>query len=996
MKKLRNVICFVFLILSSVIISACKISTDNVQVAFDILKTIVEKDEDITTWNGLNVRVLNKHKNVISTFKSNKSNASNEGTIDFIFEKGNYKVYCDDSVRYYYEEARKYIDESEFDYDEYEQDLLSESLNEVDNFFKNNKNSANLLNSSKLDKEDNIEYTFEIMLDKATNRKLVATYICDKHNKLIMIKIIISSDTQDKIETEITENLENVNTPEWFESDDYKTNLTYEEVKAIVSNDNLLNGWDNAEWYLPVGYSADMEDKIVVSSKTQGFTYTETESTKEYFDGDNLFKYIDGTPSVESLTEDKKIQYTFDYKCQEFKTFAYNYFFHNETVYKDYYVASKKYEKDLTIISYKYFGELNDVRFESICSLIYDIDNNLYEIRCYAKQESEEHGSFELNLYLKKLDSVSVPDWFDESDYMSTITFDYIWGDVNTTTIFDTSLKSKKVLKNNTVAELPDVITVFDTYFLGWYIEDTDTLVDSNYVITEDISLVPKFSCESIGVIEIISGSMEPSLKLGENYFYISQDDYCVDDIVVMCIRDIYLAHRIIEINENDGIKYYVTKADNSETIDSPCTIDKLVGKVISKIEDIDIYVPNFTQNATLSYMEVRNIFSDENMFNGFDGIDIFMPPMLNGNSGLYASIKAMRLENGEMLIAFEEEEGKNFWCDGTYEYQYKDGVPYQKISNKEYFTWQSTFDEFLHYIQEFSGMPYITKGYLFDCEFDAYRVVEGDFTTIKIIISKDNFHLEYTLKYENGLLFEMSLTQTLDDKVETARNIKITSLDAPEWFNAEDFADLEEKYSWMFNYYNGSSHETYETYQHIYVPVPELRCNGNNVEYESYYWEVIADDGLDFEIDQTGFTPFDVGTYELKFTVIFENGKTTSVTWPHKVVDTLPPIISVNNSVIIPNEIFWNPNSQGVMEVTFPTAFAYDQNSNIDCEVIISIRTPNGAVYNITYDKNNLTFTFNVTIKGSHEVRYRAIDENGNACSEIVYNFYVIASNDD
>jgi len=366
----------------------------------------------------LNVTTLNANKEVVGSFKSTKQvTRTSDVVVDFIHEKGNHKIYCDDNVRYYYEDARKYLDEGEFNYSEYENTLLSECLAEVEEFFKDDKNTENLLNSSKLDKEDNIEYTFEILLDTTTNKKLVATYICDKHSNLIMIKVSITEDNKEKIETEIKENTEIVITPEWFDSNDYKTELTYEQVKAIVEDENLLNGWDSAEWFLPPNYDGGEEDKIFVSSKSQNITYIVTDSTKEFFDGNALYQYNNAEPSKSVLTAEEKTKYTFDYKSQEFKMFAYSYFFYNESVYRDYYVASKKYEKDITVISYKYFGEANGVVFESICSLIYDTQDNLIEIRCYVKQESQEYANFEMNLYMKKLNSVEIPEWFNQSDF---------------------------------------------------------------------------------------------------------------------------------------------------------------------------------------------------------------------------------------------------------------------------------------------------------------------------------------------------------------------------------------------------------------------------------------------------------------------------------------------------------------------------------------------------------------------------------------------------
>lgn len=420
MKVLKKICCMGTMLLLSCFIFSCmdnSVNTDKVNVSYDTLKDITEK-EDICDWQGLNIIVSSPSRGNAS-FKSNKHKDNDKDKVDFEHIKSSDdKVYCDDDIRYHKGGERNYIDESKFDYKEYlDDEVLNGCLEIIEKFFNDSKNLGELLSSDKVETDSAIVYTFQLSLDKNSSKVLIATYTLDKNGNLVSIKLVIYIGNEKDVESEIKENKEVVVTPEWFDNDDYKTALTYEEVKAIVNDENLLNGWDNAEWFLPVGYSEDTEDKIFVSSKSQGCTYTITETTKEYFNGNDLYKYTQGEPSIVTLSSEEKEKYTFQYKCSEFKNFAYNYFFKEETVYKDYYVASKKYEKDITVVSYKYFGEVNDVRFESICSLIYDTQDNLIEIKCYAKQESQKYASFELNLYMRKLHTITTPLWFNENDF---------------------------------------------------------------------------------------------------------------------------------------------------------------------------------------------------------------------------------------------------------------------------------------------------------------------------------------------------------------------------------------------------------------------------------------------------------------------------------------------------------------------------------------------------------------------------------------------------
>ena len=65
----------------------------------------------------------------------------------------------------------------------------------------------------------------------------------------------------------------------------------------------------------------------------------------------------------------------------------------------------------------------------------------------------------------------------------------------------------------------------------------------------------------------VISGSMEPILKVGGILYYekIDINDFKVDDILVYQLNDHVVSHRILKI-EKDG---FITKGDNNSSFDS-------------------------------------------------------------------------------------------------------------------------------------------------------------------------------------------------------------------------------------------------------------------------------------------------------------------------------------------------------------------------------------------------------------------------------------------
>lgn len=76
----------------------------------------------------------------------------------------------------------------------------------------------------------------------------------------------------------------------------------------------------------------------------------------------------------------------------------------------------------------------------------------------------------------------------------------------------------------------------------------------------------------------VISGSMEPILKVGGILYYeqINIDDFKVDDILVYQLNDHIVSHRILKIDK-DG---FITKGDNNSSVDSYVVYkDNIIGK---------------------------------------------------------------------------------------------------------------------------------------------------------------------------------------------------------------------------------------------------------------------------------------------------------------------------------------------------------------------------------------------------------------------------------
>lgn len=108
------------------------------------------------------------------------------------------------------------------------------------------------------------------------------------------------------------------------------------------------------------------------------------------------------------------------------------------------------------------------------------------------------------------------------------------------------------------------------------------------YIISNQVAR-SKNKSPIVGLYTIISPSMEPTIKVYDvvlEFRVEEESDLEVGDIITF-YSDIIdtggytVTHRIMDIKEVNGTKYYVTKGDNNQSIDDgEITFDHIVGKV--------------------------------------------------------------------------------------------------------------------------------------------------------------------------------------------------------------------------------------------------------------------------------------------------------------------------------------------------------------------------------------------------------------------------------
>ncbi len=99
-------------------------------------------------------------------------------------------------------------------------------------------------------------------------------------------------------------------------------------------------------------------------------------------------------------------------------------------------------------------------------------------------------------------------------------------------------------------------------------------------------------------ILEVVSGSMEPNIHIGDLIIIDTKANlYQKDDIVTFYDENgSFVTHRIVSINENEMI----TKGDNNNTEDEATDVSKIVGRYVTKISNAGKLLASFKNPLVL------------------------------------------------------------------------------------------------------------------------------------------------------------------------------------------------------------------------------------------------------------------------------------------------------------------------------------------------------------------------------------------------------------
>ncbi len=96
-------------------------------------------------------------------------------------------------------------------------------------------------------------------------------------------------------------------------------------------------------------------------------------------------------------------------------------------------------------------------------------------------------------------------------------------------------------------------------------------------------------------IYRVVTGSMEPTLRVNDVVIIKKQEDYTINDIVTYRQNGNYVTHRIVKENKD----LITTQGDNNNTEDESISKDDVVGKVIYRFKLIGFILFMFSRPSS-------------------------------------------------------------------------------------------------------------------------------------------------------------------------------------------------------------------------------------------------------------------------------------------------------------------------------------------------------------------------------------------------------------
>lgn len=89
-------------------------------------------------------------------------------------------------------------------------------------------------------------------------------------------------------------------------------------------------------------------------------------------------------------------------------------------------------------------------------------------------------------------------------------------------------------------------------------------------------------------IFQVITGSMEDTIKIKDIVIVKLTDEVQEDDIITYRYKNDFVTHRVVKINNNEEI---ITKGDTNTSKDDPISKKDIVGKVVFIISNVAVWI---------------------------------------------------------------------------------------------------------------------------------------------------------------------------------------------------------------------------------------------------------------------------------------------------------------------------------------------------------------------------------------------------------------------
>ena len=122
-------------------------------------------------------------------------------------------------------------------------------------------------------------------------------------------------------------------------------------------------------------------------------------------------------------------------------------------------------------------------------------------------------------------------------------------------------------------------------------------------------------NCFGYTIFQVITGSMEDTIKINDIVIVKIGSDFNENDIITFKSDENFITHRVIKYSEDE----IITKGDNNNAEDSPIKKEDVVGKVVYIISNVNVWMnvlktPEVIIAIVVTFLVIKLLFFNKHV----------------------------------------------------------------------------------------------------------------------------------------------------------------------------------------------------------------------------------------------------------------------------------------------------------------------------------------------------------------------------------------------